>query len=165
MEVEVDAGTLLPTWAWEVTWSEKDGYAVLFPQTQEIPPDEAVERKTLSGLRSIKHRQVGANDFALCCVDKQLAIDGAVRIGDRLLNYDVKAPYGLSYIAAEGGSVCDQLGVSDYLRHPRLSRPVRIAHQDCSRPGTRLLLVHRARAFERTGHKCQDDKGRDPSLH
>jgi hypothetical protein len=41
MEVEVDAGTLLPTCAWGVTWSEKDGYAVLFPQTQEIPPEAA----------------------------------------------------------------------------------------------------------------------------
>ena len=38
MKVEVDAGTLLPTYAWGVTWSEKDWYAVLLPQTQEIPP-------------------------------------------------------------------------------------------------------------------------------
>ena len=41
MEVEVDAGTLPPTYASGVTWSEKDGYAVLFPPTQEIPPEGA----------------------------------------------------------------------------------------------------------------------------
>ena len=38
MEVEVDAGTLLPTSAWGVTWSEKDGYAVLFPRPKKFPP-------------------------------------------------------------------------------------------------------------------------------
>ena len=41
MEAEVDTGTILPTNAWGVTWSEKDGFAMFFPTAQEKIPLEA----------------------------------------------------------------------------------------------------------------------------